>query len=115
MVRELELSHAQLAEINRIIDVTRPHRSPPPGNDRRLGLDAFLPGRAPHGHGLDHPGPPPKPPLGFEAGPGGRPERLWNGPPPGTDRTVREILQSLTSEQRIRWQALIGEPFWFRW
>ncbi|MEO9594152.1 serine/threonine protein kinase [Rhodopirellula bahusiensis] len=133
VVAALNLTREQRAEINRIIQETRPSRGGRFGDDRRpRDRDEGRRGQGPRGFEFgirDR----------FEGGPrkdgqrspGGRPPEFGHPPemdgPPGfgfdgpprdmwrseaTQFTVKSILEILTPEQRDKWDNLIGEPFW---
>lgn len=134
IVEALQLTQSQQLEIARIIEETRPDRGRPshgrpprpfdfgaggpfgPPGPRRFPPGEFGPG--PGGPG----GPGPSGPGAGVPGPGGprrddpagdfqRGRWMSFGPPPGTERTVAEILKILTEGQRAKWDELIGDPF----
>ncbi len=124
----LELTVDQRQQINRIIQEERPGRRGPPEGDRPRNnvSPAFGPNGPPNDRfgrafgggpprrggrdggmeGMDRGGPPHGPEGPFSGNRGG-PESE------ATHRTVARIVQVLTTEQKEKWDELIGAPFHF--
>ncbi|MCC9603651.1 serine/threonine protein kinase [Stieleria sp. JC731] len=112
VVQTLGITREQVVQINRIIEETRPSRTRGSRNPFRPELPFMPPGGG---------GEPPEPPnrnrrnpdRGSQESSGGPSLRPSQGPPAGTEITVREIKKILTDEQRKIWNELVGEPFDF--